>query len=200
MQLQTPFAIGTQRPLGLASALSVLAEPLLCSLARDVERGSDDGPGVARLTGCADGVAQFLLGGREAATGPEDPAGGSGVPRRVGGWVELVQAGAVVVGLQVCHVVHLISGSRRTWAGAVGVDDAGGLTGGNCDQFQHPAMLVGTDHEQTVLARVFVLDEPDGVAPCVLDVSGVDPVLQGRAHNLHDVNRTLTLFIPSTNG
>ena len=81
---------------------------------------------------------------------------------------------------------------------SVGVDDAGGLTGWNCDQFQHPAVLVGTDHEQTVLARVFVLDEPDGVGPCVLDVSGVDPVFQGRAHNLHNVNLTLTPRSSST--
>lgn len=80
------------------------------------------------------------------------------------------------------------------------MDDAGGLPGWNRHQLQHPAVLVGPDHEPTILARVFVLDEPDGVAPCVLDVGRVDPVLQGRAHNLQGVNRTLTLLIPSTNG
>ena len=59
------------------------------------------------------------------------------------------------------------------------MDDAGRLTGRNSDQFQHPAVLVRADHEQTILAGVFLLDEPDGVGPCVLDVSGVDPVFQG---------------------
>lgn len=60
----------------------------------------------------------------------------------------------------------------------VGVDDAGGLTGRHRDQFQHSPVLVGADHEEAVLTVVFVLDEPDGVRPCVLDVSGVDPVFR----------------------
>ena len=72
------------------------------------------------------------------------------------------------------------------------MDYAGGLTGRHRDQFQHSAMLVRADYEEAVLAVVFILHEPDGVGPCVLDVGGVDPVPQGRAHNLHDVNSTLT--------
>jgi hypothetical protein len=37
--------------------LSVVSEPLLRGLPRDVERGTNDGPGVARLTGGANRVA-----------------------------------------------------------------------------------------------------------------------------------------------
>ena len=70
-----------------------------------------------RFTGGAYRVAEFLLGGRETVPCRDDAAEGRGVARRVGRGLEVVQAGAVVVGLQVCHVVHLVSGSRRTWAG-----------------------------------------------------------------------------------
>ena len=98
--------------------LSVVSEPLLRSLPRDVECGTNDGPGVARFTGGAYRVAEFLLGGRETVPCRDDAAEGRGVARRVGGGLEVVQAGAVVVGLQVCHVIHLISDSRRTSVGA----------------------------------------------------------------------------------
>jgi hypothetical protein len=71
------------------------------------------------------------------------------------------------------------------------VDDARGLTGRHRDQFQHSAVSVRADHQEAVLA-VVLLHEPDGIHPRVLDAGGVDLVSQGRAHNLHNVNPTLT--------
>ena len=65
------------------------------------------------------------------------------------------------------------------------MDDARGLTSGYRDQLQQATVLVGSDHEETVLAAVLIFDEPDGIGPSVLDVGSVDPVFQGGSHNLH---------------
>jgi len=65
------------------------------------------------------------------------------------------------------------------------MDDPGRFPGRHGDQFKQPALSVGSDHEEPFLSGVLVLDEPDGVAPRVVDEGVRDPVLARRIADLH---------------
>ena len=65
------------------------------------------------------------------------------------------------------------------------MNDPGWLADRDGDELEHPAVAVWSDGQQSVLAVVVVLDEPDRIGSCVLNVGLVDAVLECRGRHLH---------------
>jgi hypothetical protein len=69
----------------------------------------------------------------------------------------------------------------------VGVDDAGGVVGGDQDEFQEPPVASWSDHEDAHLTVVLLLAVPDDVVQSPSHVVGLDVVLEGAVPDLHAV-------------